>query len=179
MSRTVYTPPSIVKTKGDLWAFSTLDVPMPVGADGLVLTADSTQALGLIFANAFGAGVNIWAGILHTDASNNVGSVTTFRADAGLPTGFGWQKGTAGTFFTTWGSSAIPKTIMMAMADEYLATAGSGNGFYKVRQTKTGSPTFNLVLQTGLESNVGGNLTFTPTDDQVLNDIPFFIILFP
>ena len=38
---------SPLTTKGDLWGFSTVDARIPVGADGLVLEADSTQALGV------------------------------------------------------------------------------------------------------------------------------------
>ena len=49
MSRTVYTPPSVISTKGDLWGFSTKDLPLPVGTDGKVVTADSTTALGLAY----------------------------------------------------------------------------------------------------------------------------------
>lgn len=38
---------SPLTTKGDLWGFSTTNARVPVGADGTVATADSTQALGV------------------------------------------------------------------------------------------------------------------------------------
>lgn len=38
---------SPLTTKGDLYGRSTVDARLPVGTDGLVLTADSTQALGM------------------------------------------------------------------------------------------------------------------------------------
>lgn len=38
---------SPLTTKGDIWGFSTLNARVPVGADGTVLTADSTQPLGV------------------------------------------------------------------------------------------------------------------------------------
>lgn len=50
-------PPSSASpltTKGDLWGFSGVDARIPVGANGYVLTADSTQALGLKWAAAAG-----------------------------------------------------------------------------------------------------------------------------
>ena len=42
--------PSPLTTKGDVWGYSTTDARIPIGADGYVLTADSTQALGLKWA---------------------------------------------------------------------------------------------------------------------------------
>lgn len=46
----VYTPaapPSPLTTKGDLYGHSTVDARVPVDADGMLLTADSTAALGV------------------------------------------------------------------------------------------------------------------------------------
>lgn len=47
---------SPLTTKGDLWGRSTADARIPVGTDGQVLTADSTQALGVKWAAAGGGG---------------------------------------------------------------------------------------------------------------------------
>lgn len=47
---TIPTPSSLTSpltTKGDVWGFSTVDARIPVGADNTVLTADSTQPLGV------------------------------------------------------------------------------------------------------------------------------------
>lgn len=41
---------SPLTTKGDLWGFSTVDDRVPVGANGTVLTADSTDAQGVAYA---------------------------------------------------------------------------------------------------------------------------------
>lgn len=43
---------SPLTTKGDIWGYSTVDARIPVGADTYVLTADSTQALGVKWAAA-------------------------------------------------------------------------------------------------------------------------------
>ena len=46
-------------TKGDISGFDTTFARVPVGADGTVLTADSTTALGIGYAAAAG-GAEIW-----------------------------------------------------------------------------------------------------------------------
>ena len=50
---------SPLTTKGDMWGFSTVDARVPIGSDTQVLTADSTQALGLKWAAAGGGGATI------------------------------------------------------------------------------------------------------------------------
>lgn len=45
---------SPLTTKGDVYGFSTVNARLAVGTDGMVLTADSTQALGLKWAAASG-----------------------------------------------------------------------------------------------------------------------------
>jgi len=64
-----YTPP--VTTKGDLFGYSTVPARVPVGTNGYVLTADSTQALGLKWAAASGG-----SSLTVTDGTNTVASTT-------------------------------------------------------------------------------------------------------
>lgn len=45
---------SPLTTKGDLWAFSTVDARLPVGADGFLLAADSSTATGLAYVDGNG-----------------------------------------------------------------------------------------------------------------------------
>lgn len=52
---------SPLTTKGDIWGYSTTDARIPVGTDGTVLTADSTQALGVKWATP-ASGVVTWTG---------------------------------------------------------------------------------------------------------------------
>jgi hypothetical protein len=47
---------SPLTTKGDLYGFSTTNARVPVGTNGQVLTADSTQSLGIKWATAAGGG---------------------------------------------------------------------------------------------------------------------------
>ncbi len=49
-----YTPP--VTTKGDLFGFSTVPARIPVGSNGEILIADSTQALGVKWGSGGGGG---------------------------------------------------------------------------------------------------------------------------
>lgn len=53
---------SPLTTKGDVYGFSTTDARIPIGANDTVLTADSTQALGLKWAApASGGGMTLLA----------------------------------------------------------------------------------------------------------------------
>jgi len=45
---------SPLTTKGDIWGYSTSDARIPVGANGTILTADSTEALGVKWATPAG-----------------------------------------------------------------------------------------------------------------------------
>jgi hypothetical protein len=47
---------SALTTKGDIWVYSTTDDRLPVGVDGQVLSADSTQGTGLKWVNGGGTG---------------------------------------------------------------------------------------------------------------------------
>jgi len=49
---------SPLTTKGDVYGFSTVDARIPIGANNTVLTADSTQALGLKWATPAAGGTN-------------------------------------------------------------------------------------------------------------------------
>lgn len=44
---------SPLTTKGDLYTFSTVDIRLPIGADGNALMADSTEATGLKWVTVF------------------------------------------------------------------------------------------------------------------------------
>jgi hypothetical protein len=62
-------------TKGDLYAFSTESTRLPIGANGLVLTADSSAATGLAWALGGGGGGGSVVGFTFDDANGIIGSV--------------------------------------------------------------------------------------------------------
>lgn len=63
---------SPLTTKGDLWGYSTVDARIPVGSDGQVLLADSTQALGVKWETVSGVGTDQFLPIYHIAASETV-----------------------------------------------------------------------------------------------------------
>jgi hypothetical protein len=69
---------SPLTTKGDVYTFSTSDARLPVGTNGQVLTADSTEATGLKFATpAGGGGMTVLAsGSLPAAASLTISSIS-------------------------------------------------------------------------------------------------------
>tara|TARA_R110000824_G_scaffold394097_1_gene593689 strand:+ start:58 stop:273 length:216 start_codon:yes stop_codon:yes gene_type:complete len=50
----------MLTTKGDTHGYTTENARVPIGADTTVLTADSTQALGLAWATPAAGGSPIW-----------------------------------------------------------------------------------------------------------------------
>jgi hypothetical protein len=61
-------------TKGDLFGFDTADARIPVGTNGHILTADSTQSLGLKWAAPAGSGAN-WS-LLNAGGTALTGATT-------------------------------------------------------------------------------------------------------
>ena len=63
-------------TKGDLFGFSTVDARIPVGTNGHVLTADSTQSLGLKWAAPAGGGKLLQMVTSSTTTATTIASTT-------------------------------------------------------------------------------------------------------
>jgi hypothetical protein len=67
---------SPLTTKGDLYGFSTVDARIPIGANDTVLTADSTQALGLKWAAPSSGGMTLLSTTSLSGASTTVSSIS-------------------------------------------------------------------------------------------------------
>jgi len=98
-------PPSSASpltTKGDLWGFSGVDARIPVGANGYVLTADSTQALGLKWAAAAAGGSPLTTKgdiFTHSTVDTRLGVGTdgyVLTADSTQATGIKWAAAAGG-----------------------------------------------------------------------------------
>ncbi len=63
-------------TKGDLFGFDTADARIPIGTNGHVLTADSTQSLGLKWAAPAGGGKVLQVVSATTTTQTNIASAT-------------------------------------------------------------------------------------------------------
>jgi hypothetical protein len=75
---------SPLTTKGDIYGFSTVDARIPIGANDTVLTADSTQALGLKWAAPAGGGGGKVLQVVSATTSTAVTISTTTLTDSGI-----------------------------------------------------------------------------------------------
>lgn len=107
---------SPLTTKGDVWGFSTVDARVPVGTNGHVLTADSSQALGLKWAAAI------------TSPLTTKGDLWGYgSADARLPVGTNNQllvPDSAQTLGVKW-TTTLPTAAMPALTGDISNSAGS------------------------------------------------------
>jgi hypothetical protein len=68
---------SPLTTKGDLYGFSTVDARLPVGTNGHVLTADSTESLGIKWAAAASGGMTLISTTAINASSTTISSIPT------------------------------------------------------------------------------------------------------
>ena len=99
-------------TKGDLFTFSTVDARLGVGTNGHVLTADSTQSVGIKWAAPAGGGKVLQ--VVMGTSSTRVDNSTTTYADTGL------------TANITPSAASSKVLVLLAIAD---ATPTTGNAF--------------------------------------------------
>ena len=74
---------SPLTTKGDIYGFSTSDARIPIGANGTILTADSTESLGLKWATAAGGGGKVLQ-VVQGTYSTQTTIASTSMTDTGL-----------------------------------------------------------------------------------------------
>jgi hypothetical protein len=153
-------------TKGDLLGFSTLDARIPIGANGTLLTADSTQSLGLKWAAPAG-GLTSAASVIDTSESttssvfvdlttNQTVSLTTGTKALVLITAkmLGNSTGDAGWLgFAVSGATTVSATTAMAVQNDVDKTNvyNTYSGSFFISSLTAGSNTFTLKLR----SNAG------------------------
>lgn len=115
---------SPLTTKGDVWGYSTVNARVPIGTNGQVLTADSTQALGLKWATPSGTGSSGASGSVQF--SDGAGG---FSSDA---TNLFWDD-TNKRFGVGTNAPAVPIHSLLAapgtVASTGTAVTGSGTAF--------------------------------------------------
>ena len=144
---------SPLTTKGDLLGFSTVNARLGVGSDGQVLTADSTQTLGVKWAAVAGSsGANPTASVGLTAVN---GVATTFMRSDGAPAlDVGISPTWSGTHTfsnSVTGASFIPTSSSVPTNGLYLSAANAP------AIASNGSP--RLVFESGGHVVPGGNAT--------------------
>jgi hypothetical protein len=143
---------SPLTTKGDLYGFSTVDARVPIGTNGHVLTADSTESLGLKWAAPAGGGKVLQ--VVQDDDTSGFSTASTTYQDTGLSV-------------TITPSSASSKVLItVAGAQGYAIHSGS--------QTIV-TANFRLVrTATQLQEIIGGNYNMAASSGMLFYFSPSF-----
>jgi hypothetical protein len=137
-------------TKGDLFGFSTTNARIPVGANATVLTADSTQALGVKWAAAGGAGAN-WT-LLNSGGTSLTGTEVTV---SGISNADKVMVILTGASTASSGNNEISLTIN--------ADTGSNYNYYGGAATSSGTSLPNQVKK--IDVNNDGKIVMTLKGD--------------
>lgn len=143
------TSTSPLTTKGDIYGHSTVDARIPVGTDGQLLSADSTQALGVKWIAAPATGLTVGSTAV---ASGTSGRVLYDNAGTlGEMTNTG--SGTVSVLQTS--PTLITPTLGVASATSlYAGTAGAaGISNYTILSSETGSSTMRGIGATQISSD--------------------------
>lgn len=178
---------SPLTTKGDLYTYDTAGARLPVGTDGYLLTADSTQTKGLKWASGSTSVQAAQAARVYrtTNQSINTATLTAFSPDtvdydAGSPTAF-WAGGNptrltapqAGKYTVgatvVWDTSAVGTRAIYVVKNGVTGTRLAGEDMNALSGAAVNvSTTLNLAAGDYVEFYVkqdsGGNLNVVPTE---------------
>lgn len=114
---------SPLTTKGDVWGYSTTNDRIPVGTDNYVLTADSTQALGVKWAAASTGSSTLLNGSVHTDtAAGTVARGDLITGQSATPKWTRLAKGTSAQILQSDGTDLAWVTVS---SDVTIASGGA------------------------------------------------------
>lgn len=158
---------SPLTTKGDIWVYDTGDVRLPIGTDGYVLTADSTQTKGMKWA-AVTSGTasplttkgDVWV-YSTTDARLSVGTNgQVLTADSAQATGLKWATlGYATSPLTTkgdlWTYSTVDARVAVGSDGQVLtADSGQSTGVKWATPASGGMTKISKVVTSGSASTI-------------------------
>lgn len=163
---------SPLTTKGDIWGYSTTNARIPVGANGEVLTADSTQPLGVKWAA-------VSAGITGSGTSTFIPRFIGASVLGNTP--FSWD-GTTYTFNNTGLTSNFPLTFTPTTGSGLFSVGQSSSAFFSLTQSTgvsllkgsaqillNSGAGFSSIGDTDLANNSTRVLVFDPTSTIELN----------
>ena len=153
---------SPLTTKGDIFGYSTTDARIPVGTDGQVLTADSTQTLGVKWAAGGGGGTKTVPLLFGApDSSGN--------AYTSLVTGAGTNIRLLVPTFTTgvdgfwWGILDVPSNYSSAGAIVLWVGANDTTGHVSRWIVATNAVNTSATWDAALTAETAQNLTMSTT----------------
>lgn len=148
---------SPLTTKGDLWGYSSTDARLGVGTNGQVVTADSTQTLGVKWATPAAGGVTTTAAIDGTATTNGLeisgSAINLSVADA-----------THGGAIAASGAQTLGATLTLS---NQLNIAGGNNLAFTATGSRITSPqTFDILICQTLNGvfRILGNTTHITAD---------------
>ena len=152
---------SPLTTKGDVYTYSTVDARLGVGTDGQVLTADSTEAIGLKW-TTFSSGGGLPTGYINGGVMPQAGLINEFVAMTSNTTPTGEEAWATGQFSSTY---APWRAFDKSTPNAWVAGSGVSTGILLRKMTSDNSLSIvSLVPRSTSEYPAAFTIVYT-TDD--------------